>query len=406
MKPFASPRIHTFIFLAVLAAGGVNADDWPRWRGPDLNGISRETGWSDKWPAGGPERLWRVRVDTGFAAVTVANGRVYTMGNRNDTDIVFCLDEKTGKEIWRREYPSPKAPRYYDGGPSCTPTVDGGVVFTLGRQGDAFAFDAGTGKTLWSKNAAEEIDAEYPEWGYSGSPFVAGDKLLLNVGTAGLALDKKSGKLLWRTGSAAAGYSTPLPFKQAGRDCVALFGAKAMHAVEAASGRIVWSHPWETSWDVNAADPILHDGRLFLSSGYDRGGALLRLTDDQPEVLWENRNMRNHFNSCVLIDGHLYGFDGNSHRGTAYLACVDWRTGEKKWSTDEFGYGSLCAAEGKLIVLGARGILAVGMASPAGWKATSQAQVLGGLCWTPPVLANGNLYCRNSRGDLVCLRLK
>lgn len=392
-------------FLGLTLVGATQAEDWPRWRGPNLDGISAEEGWSDQWPASGPKRVWRARVDTGFSTVTVADGRVFTMGNRNGTDIVFCLSEKTGKEIWRHEYPSPLAPRYYDGGPSCTPTVDGKTVYTLGRQGNAFSFEAASGRIIWKKNVAEEIGAEYPEWGYSGSPFVAGDKLLLNVGTAGVAVDKQTGRLLWQTGSSTAGYSTPFPFRQSGSDCVAVFGAKGMHAVTVDSGKIVWTHPWETSWDVNAADPIIHGGKLFLSSGYNRGGALLKLADSEPSVVWDNRNMRNHFNSCVLIDGHLYGFDGNSHRGTAYLACVDWKTGEKKWSTDEFGYGSLCAADGKLILLGARGVLAVGKATPDGWKATSAAQVLGGLCWTPPVLANGKLYCRNSRGDLICLDL-
>lgn len=382
------------------------ADDWPHWRGPHRNGVSAEKGWSDQWPADGPRQLWRAKVETGFSSVSISGGRVFTMGNRNGADIVFCLDEGTGKEIWRRSYPSPLSPRYYDGGPSCTPTVDGKAVYTLGRQGDAFAFDAADGEIIWKKNVATEIGAEYPEWGYAGSPFVVGDKLLLHVGTAGLAVDKKTGKLLWQTGSATSGYSTPIPFTHSGKASVAIFGAKAMHAVAVDSGRVLWSHPWETDWDAHAADPIIHDGKLFLSSGYDSGGALLQLTDRKPEVLWQNTNMRNHFNSCVLIDGHLYGFDGNSHRGRAFFACVDWRTGETKWSTPEFGYGSLCAADGNLIVLGARGMLAVGKASPAGWKATSQAQVLGGLCWTPPVLANGNLYCRNSRGDLVCLSLK
>ena len=392
--------------LLALVQTGAQAGDWPRWRGPDLNGISQEKDWSDQWPPSGPKRIWRANVATGFSTVSVSQGRVFTMGNRGEKDIVFCLDEKTGKEIWTHSYPSPRGPRYYDGGPSATPTVAHGVVYTLGRQGDAFAFDAATGKILWQKNVAEEIGAAYPEWGYAGSPFVAGEKLLLHVGTAGLAVDRKTGKLLWQTGSATSGYSTPYPFTQSGKDCVAIFGAKGMHAVTIDAGKILWSHPWRTSWDAHAADPIIHDGKLFLSSGYDSGGALIQLTRSRPRVVWENRNMRNHFNSCVLIDGHLYGFDGNSHRGRAYFACIDWETGDTEWATPEFGYGSLCAAaDGRLIVLGARGMLAVGKASPTGWKATSQAQVLGGLCWTPPVLANGHLFCRNSRGDLVRLSL-
>lgn len=381
----------------------VSAEDWLRWRGPDLTGISRETNWTAKWPRSGPERVWRAPVGTGFSSVTVGNGRVFTMGNQRDRDTVFCLSEESGKTLWSHSYPSPAAPRYYDGGPSATPTIDGDTVYSLGRQGELFAFAADSGKILWQKNIAKEIDAEYPEWGYASSPFVSGEMLVLNVGTAGVAVNRQTGKLIWQNGSKTSGYSTPITFTHRGTACLALFGATGMYAVETKGGRIVWKHPWKTSWDINVAEPIIDKGRMFISSGYDRGGALLNVTGRKPEVIWENRNMRNHFNSCVLIDGHLYGFDGNSHRGRSFLACVDFETGEKMWSEGRYGYGSICAADGKLIVLGASGQLAVAKASPAGFNPISQAQVLGGLCWTPPVLANSHLFCRNSRGELVRL---
>jgi outer membrane protein assembly factor BamB len=391
------------ILMLLCLASSAHAEGWLRWRGPDLTGISRETNWTAKWPRSGPDRVWRAQVGTGFSSVTVGAGRVYTMGNDKNRDTVFCLSESTGKTLWSHSYASPIAPRYYDGGPSATPTIDGDTVYSLGRQGDLFAFSAESGKILWQKNIAKEIGAEYPEWGYSSSPFVSGEMLVLNVGTAGVAVNRKTGKLIWQNGKKTSGYSTPIPFTHRGTDCFALFGAKAMYALEVKSGRIVWNHPWKTSWDINVAEPIIHQGRMFISSGYDRGGALLNITASKPEVIWENRNMRNHFNSCVLIDGHLYGFDGNSHRGRAYLACIDFETGEKKWSDARYGYGSISAADGKLIVLGARGQLAVAEASPESFNPISQAQVLGGLCWTPPVLANSHLYCRNSRGDLVRL---
>jgi len=394
--------IRPFISCALLAAATTGAEDWPRWRGPDGNGISRET----DWPEARPRRLWQARVGTGFSSVSVSAGRVYTMGNERDQDIVYCLSEGSGKVLWTQSYPSPRAPRYYDGGPSATPTVDGDTVFTLGRQGDLFALDAASGKVRWSRNIAADIGAAYPEWGYAGSPFVDGDALVLNVGTAGVKVDKRTGRLIWQTGKATSGYSTATGHRHNGQPSYILFGAKAVYCVAAADGKILWKHPWETAWDINAADPIIHEGRMFISSGYNRGGALLDITGSKPRVLWENRNMRNHFNTCLLIDGHLYGFDGNSHRGTAYLACVELATGEKKWSTSRYGCGALTAANGRLIVLGDRGQLAIGPASPKGFRPSVSTQALGGRCWTPPVLANGRLYCRNSRGDLVCLALK
>lgn len=377
------------------------ANDWPHWRGPDRNGISRETDWSAK----APRRVWQAKVGTGFSSVSVADGRAYTMGNSGDQDTVHCLSEKTGKTIWKHSYPSPRAPRYYDGGPSCTPTFDDEVVYTLGRQGDLFAFNAKTGNVIWNKNIATEIGADYPEWGYAGSPFVDGDALVLNVGSSGVKVDKRTGKLIWKTGSSTSGYSTPFIHVHRGTKAYVIFGATAVYAVAAKDGRILWQHPWKTSWDINSADPIIHDHKMFISSGYNRGGALLDISGPKPKVIWDNRNMRNHFNSCLLIDGHLYGFDGNSHRGTSFLACIEFATGEKKWSTARFGCGALTAANGQLIILGDRGQLAIGPASPKAFRPTRSTQALGGLCWTPPVLANGHLYCRNSRGDLVCLSL-
>ena len=392
----------SIILTALLGAFTAVAEDWPHWRGPDRNGISRETDWKEARP----RRVWQARVGTGFSSISVAKGRVYTMGNSRDQDTVFCLSEKTGKVIWTHTYNSPQAPRYYDGGPSCTPTVDGETVYTLGRQGDLFAFNAATGKILWNKNIATEIGADYPEWGYAGSPFVDGDDLVLNVGKAGAKVNKKTGKLIWQTGSSTAGYSTPFIHDHRGTKSYIIFGATAVYCVGAAKGNILWSHPWQTSWDINSADPIIKDGKMFISSGYNRGGALLDISGSKPKVIWDNRNMRNHFNTCLLINGHLYGFDGNSHRGTAYLACIDFATGEKKWSTTRYGCGALTAANGNLIVLGDRGQLAIGKASADGFRPSVSTQALGGLCWTPPVLANGNLYCRNSRGDLISLTLK
>ena len=389
------------LFLTLLAIPLI-AEDWPHWRGPDRNGISREK----DWDASKMRRVWQADVGTGFSTVSVADGRVFTMGNTRNRDTVYCLSEKTGKVLWKHTYDSPLAPRYYDGGPSATPTVDGEVVFTLGRQGEAFAFNARNGKVIWQKNVAEAIGADYPEWGYGGSPYVDGEALILNVGKAGMKLDKRTGKILWDTGSSTAGYSTPFTLQHRGTKTYPIFGATAVYLVKAADGKILWQHPWKTSWDINVADPIIVDDKMFISSGYNSGATLLDISGSVPRVIWKNREMRNHFNSCVLIDGHLYGFDGNSHRGTAYLACIEFASGRKKWSTTRFGYGSLMAANGRLIVLGARGQLAIGKASPAGFRPAFVRQVLGGLCWTPPVLANGHLYCRNSRGNLVCLSLK
>ncbi len=327
------------------------------------------------------------------------------MGNENNQDSVVCLDAGSGKQIWKHTYDCPLDPKYYEGGPSVTPTVDGDQVFTLSRKGDLFCLDAATGKVIWSKNIAKEVGAEIPTWGLAGSPLVEKNLLILNVGSAGTALDKATGKVVWSSGKEAGGYSTPVGCEFNGQRCVTLFGAKTVFALNASNGKKVWEHDWKTEYDVNASEPIIAGDKVFISSGYNHGGSLLQIQDGKATVLWENKNMRNQFNSSVLLDGFLYGFDGNTGP-KADLKCVEFATGNVKWNQEKLGAGALMAADGKLIVLTDKGELIIAEASPAAFKPISRAQVTGGKNWTVPVLSHSKIYCRNAKGDLVCLDLK
>lgn len=396
-------RIPTFavasVIFATLAANLI-ASDWPRWRGPALNGISTETGWRSNWGATPPKELWRASIGIGFASFSVAEGRAYTAGNKSDQDTVFCFDAESGKEIWKHTYPHPLDPKYYEGGPSATPTVDAGRVYHLSKRGHLMCLDAAKGTVVWTKDLAKELGAKVPEWGFASSPLVEGDRLILNVGAAGTAVEKATGKVLWTSGKEAAGYATAVPFTSSGERLVALLCARELAAVRPSDGKTVWSHTWKTSYDVNAADPVIDGNKFLISSGYNRGAGLVRVDSNKPTLVWENKNMRNHFNSCVLKDGFLYGVDEDQ------LRCVAFDTGEVKWTHKEFGKGSLMMADGKLIGLSEKGELIVAEPAPAEFKVISRAQILGGKCWTTPVLANGRLYARNAKGDVVCIDLK
>ena len=230
-----------------------------------------------------------------------------------------------------------------------------------------------------------------------------GDKLVLNVGTAGAAFDKSSGKMIWTTGKQLSGYSTHVPFNIGPETYLAVFGAKGACAVALKDGKQLWKFPFETSYDVNAADPIICGNKVFISAGYGHGAALFQFEGSRVTKIWENKNMRNHFNSCVLIDGHLYGLDGDhGSRGSA-LRCIEFETGKVKWTEPSMKPGALMAADGKLIIMSEPGELVIAQASPESFKALARAQVMGGKCWTTPVLSNGRIYCRNSKGDVVCL---
>jgi outer membrane protein assembly factor BamB len=383
--------------LAALTPAFTNATDWPQWRGPTRNGISPEKGWRTTWPASGPRRLWSVQVGQGFSSVAVKNGLVYTMGNRQGQDYVSCIQAATGKLLWQHRYACAEGDY---GGPRATPTVHNGNVYTLSREGQAICLDAATGRLIWRRDIAQELRAQAPGWGFAGSPLIQGGLVLYNIGAAGTALNKATGRIVWNSGAGVSGYASPVPFAAGGRTGVAIFARDAVVAIDPANGRQLWRHPWQTSYDVNAADPLFVGDTVFLSSNYGKGGALLRVAAGGPSVVWESRDMKNHFNTSVALNGGLYGNDENT------LKCLDLATGRERWRMRGMGKGGLIAADNKLLVMTERGELVIAAATPARFTELARARVLDGTCWTHPVLANGLLYGRSHEGTLVCIDLR
>ena len=380
--------------------GTAEAADWPNWRGPNHNGVSNETGWVATWPKNGPKVLWKKSIGTGFCSIAVSNGRVYTMGNIKDNDILYCFEADTGKEIWKKSYPCPLFKKNHEGGPSATPTVDGDSVYTFSKNGDAIRFKAATGQVVWHKKLNKDLGFKHPTWYFASSPFIIDNMVILNAGTAGVALNKADGSVIWQNGKGAAGYSTAVPFTMDGKKCIALFAAKEMVALNPKTGKVLWKIPWKTSYDVNAADAVIEGNKIFLSSGYNKGCAVYTFGPSDFTEEWKNKKIRNHFNSSVLWKGYIYGVDDGKS-----ITCLDFKTGEVKWTQSGFGKGSLMLADGKLIILSDKGKLAIAEVSPTGFKELASAQILPKKkCWTVPILANGRIYARNNPGgQLVCL---
>ena len=382
------------------------AADWPNWRGPDYNGISKETDWTTEWPEDGPKVLWEKSIGIGFASITVGNGKAYTMGNIDGSDYVYCFDAATGEEIWKKSYECPLFDNLHEGGPCSTPTIDGYAVYTLSKKGDLIRFNADTGEIVWQKNIQDELECTPPIWHFANSPFIIDDLVILNAGLRGLALNKADGSVKWQNGSGIGAYSTPVPFDLDGNKCLVMLVAKEFIGLDVATGKVLWQVPWETRSEINSTDVIISGNKMFVSTGYDVGCALFNIENGKPVEVYKNKDMSTQLCSAVLWEGHLYGFSGDVRvkgLGAGSLKCMNFETGEVKWSQDGMGTGTLMFADGKLIILSEEGKLVIAEASPEGFKELASAQILTGKCWSVPVLANGRIYARNTPGKLVCV---
>jgi len=221
---------------------------------------------------------------------------------------------------------------------------------------------------------------------------------------AGTALDRNTGRLAWLNGTNPTGYASPILYHSAGKDSVLIFAAKHLVALEPQTGQELWRFPWETGWDTNNPDPLIYRDQIFISS-FSRGCALLAIRDGKPQLVYDKKTLHNHLSPGILLGEYLYAFNGEAKQQTDFR-CIHLPSGDVQWSRKDPAFGSLICANGKLLVLSEKGELLLGEPSPTQFNPLARAQILAGLCWTPPVLANGLLYARNSRGDLICLNLK
>jgi outer membrane protein assembly factor BamB len=392
-----------FTFETALAP----ADDWPQWLGPNRDGISREKGLLKSWPPGGPKVLWEKKIGEGLSSFVEAEGRAITLFQAGGSQWAVAFDAATGKELWRvrtgKELPDQKPG---NPGPRATPTVEGDRVYALDGHGNLLCLKAADGKVLWARNICEQCGAKRLTWGVAASPLIDGNNLILVVGesedAAIAALDKMTGELVWKALGQKPGYASPILADLGGVKQFVFFLGTDIVGITRDGKRVLWQYPWKTSYDVNAATPLVKGDQVFVGSGYNKGCALLEIdlkADPPVKAIWENRELRCQLDTAILHEGYLYGFDDIN------LCCIEFASGKRMWEEKRFGQGALTMADGLLYVLG-NGNLGLVRPTPKGFDMISNVDgILAKRCWTKPTVANGRLYLRDEE-QFKCLNVK
>lgn len=388
-------------------ASSANEVGWTQFRGPNSNGISNETGLATSWPESGPEELWRVPIGAGFSGIVVSKSRGYTMDSQGEEEFLLCFNTKSGQEIWRTSV-GPIFKNSFGDGPRSTPAIDQDVVYALGSEGRLVAANAESGEAIWSVELKETFSFRPPEywWGFSVSPYIVEDLILLNVGGEGnkslAALNKKTGETIWTAHEDVAAYSTPTALEFNGRKQFVFVTGTNVVSVSP-EGDVLWKYPWGGSFIKVAMPTHIPPDKIFVSASYGIGAVLLRMKEEGPntgiEEVWTSKVMNNHFHSSVLLGEHLYGFDNGT------LKCIEAETGTETWGKRRLGKGSLIYADGQLIVLSEKGKLVLAEAKPDAYVEKANAQILQGRTWTQPTLADGKLFVRH-QSEMVCLNLR
>lgn len=386
---------------------------WPQFLGPDRTGISPETGLIDEWPADGPKVVWRVRGGVGMSGVAVADGRAITLVQKSGKQFALALDAKTGETLWE----TPLADAYENqmgDGPRATPAITSQHVFTFTGDGVLSALKPSDGSIEWTKNVFKEFGGKAAEYGMASSPLLVGDNVVVTPGAPGAtvaAFEQATGRLSWKAGARdAAGYSSPAVLDVGGKKQVVAFDGGAVLGVDPDKGALLWRYPFVTDYNCNIATPLEFKGNVFISSGENHGCALLSLSPDgdgfKVKEVWEDVGtksvMRNEWQTSILLNGYLYGFDNVGSAGpVTHLTCVDASTGKRKWQKLRFGKGNLISADGKLFITTMKGELVVVRVDPEKFDELGRAELIG-TTRQAPALANGKLYLRDGR-EIVCV---
>jgi outer membrane protein assembly factor BamB len=392
-------------------AGVVSADEWPQWRGPRDDGIVREEKIAESWPKEGPRKLWQKDIGVGFASPVAAGGKVYAFAMVGPTDTLYCFDAAKGAELWKQTYktklqgqmPRESLTRDWTG-TRASPVIEGDKIYTYGFSGDLVCRELADGKLVWHTNILAETGATPITWAQSSNPTIDGDVIYVQGGKGGalaVAVNKKDGSMIWKAEEALGGYAKVTVADVAGQKQLIVFGGKALYGLSPVDGKTLWSEPYETDYDVNAATPIYRDGKLLVTSSYSQGRiTLYELTATGVKKVWSNKELKMRFQPPIVEDGYIYGVDGDP--GT--IKCLKWDDGSRVWQGDRISQGgSIVKVGDKLIAMSQTGKVILARATPQKYEKISEADLVARTnnAWSTPLVYQGMLYVKG-RNELAC----
>ena len=398
------------------------ADDWPQWRGPNRDGLSKETGLLKDWPKDGPSLIWQVKdLGTGYSTPSVAGGRVYVLANKGlEDEFVTARDAKDGSPLWSTRIGKVGNPDQQPNYPAArsTPTVDGPVLYALGSDGDLVCMETATGKVRWRKSLRADFSGQPGTWAYAESPLVDGDALVLTPGGAQatfLALKKNTGEVMWKSavpGGARAGYASIVIAEMGGVRQYVAYTGDGLFGVEAKTGKLLWRYGKTTGpVGMSIVTPVVGEGLVY-SGNEPLGGAAVRIVADgdaaRVDEVYRGMKLPRMIGGAVLVGEYLYGTSGMA------LMTAGFKTGQIKWSERSAAPGSVAYADGRLYLHGESGEMALVEATPEAYREhgrftppnpPKQRANPGEKAWAYPVIADGRLYVRDA-GSLWCYDIK
>lgn len=395
---------------------------WLQFGGPTRDFKLSGTGIAKSWPSSGPKTLWARELGDGYSSI-VSDGRVLITMYRPvrrvaamvtslfaaaepEPEAVIALDALTGKTLWEHRYPSPALPKMNmdkGPGPHSTPLIVGDLVYSVGTTGRMFALELKTGKVVWSHDLWGELNGQLMGRGYSPSPLLYKDTILVPLGGSGQALAAfapRDGRLVWKNGNIDLSPASPMLIDVDGQEQLVLFNADGIAGIDPSNGTVLWRHPHKTDWGLNISTPVWGpDKRLFLSSAYGTGSRVLELTradgKTTPKEVAFASKMKVHFGTAVRVGDTIYGSSGDF--GPAFFTAFDVKTGDIQWQERGFARASFVLADDRFVILDEDGLLLLAEATPTGLKIHGKTSVLTNLAWTAPTLVGKRLYVRDRR---------